>query len=111
MTLPKPSCRDIRKETPLLRHVQNKIAKPTDKRKEHAGKKAVCILMARPKSKAQQSRKWPVELPLWPYSSSYLKHGKVLPGQQLVTEAKEARRNYLLLQEIIAAEDHHQSVE
>ena len=32
---------------------------------------------------------------------SYLKHGKILPGQRLVNEAEEVRKNYLDLQEIM----------
>ena len=57
MSLAKPNSRAVQKETPLLRHVKNKIAKPTDKSRVRAGKEAVCLLMAQPKSKAMQKCK------------------------------------------------------
>ena len=87
---------------PLLNHVVQTKQKLTSKKEDiKEGKKAVALLLARPKSKAFRAPHWPLEVPIWPYSPGYLKHGKILPGQELVNEATEVRRNYLELQETL----------
>lgn len=86
---------------PLLNHVvQTKQKLACKKDDVEAGERAVSLLLARPKSKAHRVPHWPLEVPDWPYSPGFLKHGKILPGQKLVDEAKEVRKNYLELQEI-----------